>query len=145
MKRKFCCDASRHLYEQYYTNQAGSGLSVFEGYHGQRGHGIGSTLAGLFRSAMPMLKRGLASFGKQALSTGLQVASDMADGNSFSDSIKVRSREGIKRLAADGVDYLNNGSTQSGSGYKRRRRRKSLTVRVKKRSKKVKRRRDIFD
>jgi len=94
---------------------------------------------------MPMLKRGLASFGKQALSTGLQVASDMADGNSFSDSIKVRSREGIKRLAADGVDYLNNGSTQSGSGYKRRRRRKSLTVRVKKRSKKVKRRRDIFD
>lgn len=85
------------------------------------------------RSAVPMLKRGLASFGKQALSTGLQVASDMADGASFSDSAKLRAREGIKRLANDGVDYLN--ANQSGSGYRRvkRRRRSAPTRSIRKR------------
>jgi hypothetical protein len=123
MRKKFCCESSRHLYEQYYDNQAGSGISVFQGSYGQRGHGIGSTLAGLFRSALPMVKRGLAAFGKQALNTGLNIASDMADGKSFSDSAGLRARQGIKRLATEGIDYLNNGgqSEQTGSGYKRRR------------------------
>jgi len=121
MKKKFCCEGSRHLYEHYYTNQAGNGISVFQGYRGQRGHGIGSTIMGLFRSAAPMLKRGLAAFGKQALGTGLQIASDMADGSSFSDSAKLRAREGIKRLASEGVDYLNTG--QTGSGYSKKRKR----------------------
>ena len=123
MKKKFCCDASRQFYEHYYTNQSGSGISVFQGSYGQRGHGIGSTLAGLFRSAVPMIKRGLAAFGRQALNTGLQVASDMADGQSFFDSAGLRARQGIKRLASEGIDYLNNGQQeQTGSGYKRRRR-----------------------
>ena len=120
MKRKFCCDSSRQLYENYYVNQSGHGITVFQGSRGQRGHGIGSTLVGLFRSAVPMLKRGLAAFGKQALSTGLQVAGDMADGQSFSESAKLRARQGIKRLAEDGVSYLQNES-QTGSGFKRRR------------------------
>ena len=42
-------------------------------YRGQRGHGYGSVLSGLFRSAIPMLKR----IGKQALTPGAHVASDM--------------------------------------------------------------------
>src|SRR6476619_6242725 len=112
---KYCCDASRQEYENYYISQAGSGLSFFQGSRGQRGHGIGSTLAGLFKSALPMLKRGLASFGKSAISGALQVASDVADGQSFSDSAKLRARQGIKRVADEGVDYLN--SDQVGSGY----------------------------
>jgi len=155
MRSKYCCDASRQLYENYYVNQSGHGISVFQGSRGHRGHGIGSTLAGLFRSAVPMLKRGLAAFGKQALATGLQVAGDMADGHSFSDSAKLRTREGIKRLATDGVDYLQN-SGQSGSGYKRRRLSSSSTSSTEKRAgnrKKTVRRkrskrpkhRDIFD
>lgn len=129
MKKKFCCEASRQFYEHYYANQSGSGISVFQGSYGQRGHGIGSTLAGLFRSAVPMIKRGLAAFGRQALNTGLQVASDMADGQSFSESAGLRARQGIKRLASEGIDYLNNGQQeQTGSGYKRRRRRTRKTV-----------------
>jgi hypothetical protein len=150
MKKKFCCDASRQSYENYYVGQAGSGLSVFQGSRGQRGHGIGSTLAGLFRSALPMIKRGLTSFGRQALSTGMQVVGDMADGQNFSDSAKLRTRQGIKRLAQDGVEYLN--GDQGGSGYKRRRvakKKKKKGGRKKKKAskkkKKKKRSRDIFD
>ena len=107
------------MYENYYVNQAGTGVSVFQRYGGQRGHGIGSTLAGLFRSAVPMLKKGLAAFGRQALSTGLQVASDMAERQKFSESASMRSRQGIKRLEDDGLDYLQR-DQQTGSGYKRR-------------------------
>ena len=90
MKRKFCCDASRGMYEDYYMLQSGSGLPVFQGSRGQRGHGLGSMLSGLFRSAVPMLKRGLATFGKHALKTGLEIAGDVVEGKSFKDSARER-------------------------------------------------------
>lgn len=112
MKRKFCCDASRATYMDYYSAQSGSGMPVFQGSRGQRGHGLGSMLSGLFRSAMPMLQRGLAIFGKQALKTGLEVANDMADGSSFSDSARRRVPTGIKRT----IETVAN---QSGSGKRR--------------------------
>jgi len=90
-------------------------------------------LSGLFRSAVPMLKRGLSAFGKQALSTGLQVASD-------GEAARLRARQGIKRLADDGVEYLQ--SDQTGSGYRKRRK---VVKRKNKSAKKERRARDIFD
>src|SRR6188768_1468366 len=143
MKKKFCCDASRGEYEDYYMRQSGSGMSVFQGYQGQRGHGLGSMLSGLFRSAVPMLKRGLATFGKHALKTGLEIASDVADGSSFKDSAKARILPtilpGIKRFAEEEIF-----SKQSGSGKRRKTRRKvSKKRRVSRRSRKTKK--DIFD
>jgi len=131
MKRKFCCDASRNMYEDYYMQQSGTGLPVFQGSRGQRGHGLGSMLSGLFRSAVPMLKRGLATFGKHALKTGLEIAGDVAEGKSFKDSAKERIVPtiipGIKRFAER--EIFNN---QSGSGKR------------KKRTKNVRKRKDIF-
>ena len=107
MKRKFCCDVSRSMYEDYYMQQSGSGLPVFQGLRGQRGHGIGSVLSGLFRSAVPMLKRGLATFGKHALKTGLEIAGDVAEGKSFKDSARERIvptiLPGIKRFAEEEI------------------------------------------
>src|SRR5437867_6593073 len=130
MKRKYCCDASRQMYEDYYMQQSGSGLPVFQGSRGQRGHGIGSVLSGLFRSAMPMLKRGLATFGKHALKTGLEIAGDVAEGKSFRDSPRERIvptiLPGIKRFAEE--ELFNN---QSGSGKRRRRVRKVLKRKTK--------------
>jgi hypothetical protein len=73
-----------------YIQQSGSGLPVFQGSRGQRGHGIGSVLSGLFRSAMSMLKRRLATFGKHALKTGLEIAGDVAEDKSFKDSARER-------------------------------------------------------
>jgi len=123
------------MYEDYYMLQSGSGLPVFQGSRGQRGHGLGSMLSGLFRSAVPMLKRGLATFGKHALKTGLEIAGDVVEGKSFKDSARERIVPtiipGIKRFAEQ--EIFNN---QSGSG-KRRRRTKKIRRNVK--------RRDIFN
>ena len=128
MRKKFCCDASKHLYETYYLDQSGSGIPVFSGSRGQKGHGLGSLLGGLFRSAMPMIKRGLATFGKHALKTGLEIANDVVSGESVKQSAKRRISQGIKQFAKP-ENFIN----QSGSGRKRSRRKK--TDRRKKRRK----------
>jgi len=122
-------------------DQSGSGMPVFTGSPGQRGHGLGSMLSGFFRSAFPMIKRGLAAFGKHALKTGLDIANDVAAGDSFQDSTKRRVPEGIKRFAT-AENFIN----QSGSGRRRisRKRKSSSSItRNKKKSKKHKHN-DIF-
>lgn len=122
MKRKFCCDASRDLYETYYVKQSGMGVPVFAGSRGQRGHGIGSVLGGLFRSAVPLLKRGLANFGRHALRTGLDIANDVVEGGNFKESAQRRAVSGLKDFARDSIKDLSSSeflSNQSGSGRRR--------------------------
>src|SRR5271163_1879607 len=120
MKTKYCCDASKLLYTDYYVNQAGNGaLRVFQGVRRQRDHGFGSVLNGLFRSAMPMLKR----VGKQALTTGAHIASDMLGGKSFSDSAKSRVREGIKSFLPPEDDIEQTGGGRRRSAYSSKRKR----------------------
>ena len=85
MKSKFCCDASREMYEDYFM-QKGNGTPIFIGTLGQRGHVVGSIPRGFFRTTFPLLKRCLAIFGKHALRTGARIANDVADGEKFGDS-----------------------------------------------------------
>ena len=92
MRKPFCYDASRALYEDYYTMQNGEEVPVFYGARTQRGHGLGSILGELFRRALPFLSSGAKTLGQQAMN----VASDMTDGKSFQDSAKSRLKEGIK-------------------------------------------------
>ena len=134
MRKKFCCDASRHMYESYYLDQSGNGMPVFVGGRGQAGHGLGSMLSSLFRSAFPMIKRGLATFGKHALKTGLEIADDMVQGESFKDSATKRVPDGIKRFATS-ANFIN----QSGSGRVKRRKTRRLNRKTKRR-----RHNDIF-
>src|SRR5215831_17116286 len=131
MKRKFCCDATRGLYEDYYVTQSGSGLPIFQGSRTQTGHGLGSIFSGLFRFALPLLKSLGISVGKQALRTGAQIATDVADGQAFGDSAKRRINDTIKQ-------YAPSFGSQSGGGKRRKRRLKS------KKPKSKKRKRDIF-
>jgi hypothetical protein len=129
------------MYEDYYLQQSGNGLPIFHGSRGQRGHGLGSMLSGLFRSAFPMIKRGLANFGKHALKTGLEIANDVADGSSFKESAQSRVFPAIKRFAQSDIF-----SSQSGSG--RRRRKISLKRKIAKRqtrSQTKRQKKDIFD
>src|SRR5215469_18084241 len=112
MKRKFCCDATRGLYEDYYLSQSGSGIPVFQGSRTQVGHGLGSIFAGLFRFAMPLLKSLGITLGKQALRTGARIESDVAQGQSFTDSTKKRVGDTIKQ-------YVPSFGNQSGSGKRR--------------------------
>ena len=113
-------------------NQCGNGVPVFEGARGQRGHGLGSILSGLFRSAVPLLKKGLAFFGKQALRTGAQIANDVADGQSFGESAKKRVGDTVNEYVPGLIpqsgsgrhainEYISGLIPQSGSGKRRRR------------------------
>jgi len=102
------------MYEDYFM-QRGGASPIFIGSRGQRGHGLGSILSGFFRTAFPLLKRGLAIFGKHALRTGAKIANDVADGENFGESSKKRFKETINEVVPGLID-------QSGSGKRRRRR-----------------------
>src|SRR5206468_1461094 len=135
MKHRYCCDAQKSLFTDYYVNQAGGALPVFQGSRGQRGHGFGSVLSGLFRSAMPMLKR----IGKQALTTGAHIASDMLGGKKFAEAARSRVRQGINAFLPPDTEDIE----QSGSGgFRRIVRRKRLAS--KRKLKKRLRHDDIF-
>jgi hypothetical protein len=120
------------MYEDYYMSQSGNGIPIFQGYRGQKGHGLGSILSGFFRSAMPLLKRGLSIFGKEALRTGARIANDVADGQSFKDSAKRRVTERINEFAPGLI-------SQSGSGRRRRK------VSVKRRRTRKRKHSDVFN
>ena len=86
-----------------------------------------------------MIKRDLAFFCKQALKTGLEVANDVADGDTFRNSARRRVPEGIKRFVSSA-----NFSNQSGSGrIGRKRKRVVKKIKNKKKAKKS-RHSDIF-
>ena len=87
---------------------------MFEGYRGQRGHGLGSVLSGFFWTAFPLIKRGLSFLFKEALRTEAKIATDVADGQSFGDAIKRRVSERINEVVPGLLP-------QSGSGRRRRR------------------------
>ena len=76
MRKPFGSDASRALYEDYYTRQSGGEVPVFYGARTQRGHRLGSIPGGMFRGALPFLSSGAKILGQQAMN----VASDMIDG-----------------------------------------------------------------
>ena len=60
----------RKLYEEYYLNQTGRGMAAFTGARYEQGHGLGNMLCSLTKFALPFLKKGAKSVGKQAMKTG---------------------------------------------------------------------------
>ncbi|KAG8239543.1 hypothetical protein J437_LFUL019262 [Ladona fulva] len=101
-------------------NQAGKGISnVYSGVEYQRGHGIGSFLGGIFRSALPILSRGAKAVGKEILRTGVHLLGDVAQNKPIRESVLRRVDEAgdnLKRKAVDSIDKL-----MKGAGYKKRR------------------------
>lgn len=107
---------------EYYVNQAGTGIPGFQGIRYQRGQGFFSSLWS--RIGLPVLK----FLGKQAVDSGLSVASDALEGKNLKDSAMTHLRSGGKRT----VDFLRNMNDQSGSGRKRRRKSIKKVKRLKK-------------
>lgn len=73
------------IYQNYY--QTGGDLHsgvgrVYIGKTFQRGAGVGSFLGGVFRYVLPLLKRGALTVGREALNTGLNIATDITNGKS---------------------------------------------------------------
>ena len=79
----------------------------------QRGHGLGNVFRGLFRTAMPMVKKGLLHLGKSALVAGANALHDVSENKSnLRDAVKRRAvealhpknlinRAGVKRKAVN--------------------------------------------
>lgn len=125
-------------YENHYLQQVGNGLPVFRGARVQKGHGLGNVLGGLFRSAMPLLKKGVKSLGKEALRTGVEIAGDVLDGRSIKQAAKTRTLAAGKRVA--------NRAASSITGSKSvKRSKRSPSSRRNSRAGGAKRSRDIFD
>ena len=116
----YCCDASRDLYEQYYSRQNGGEIPVFAGRRFQRGHGLGNILGGFIRRlVLPFFKTHGKGMLASALKTGMDVSDDVLEGQSLKESAKKRVPAGIKRT----VQSL---SRQSGSGIRRQRKAKRI-------------------
>jgi hypothetical protein len=73
-------------------------MNSFRGVRYQRGHGLGSIFSNLFRSAIPLFKRGSKYLGHEMLNTGLEIADDVIKGRSLKNSAKKRVREGGTRV-----------------------------------------------
>lgn len=103
--------------------RGGGGMSVYRGGGStQHGHGIGSFLGGLFRSALPILKSGAAAVGKEALRSGVGFLQDIATTGNARAAANSRLKEftgGLKRRADDKLERVLQG--RGVVAYKKRR------------------------
>ena len=85
-------------YIDYYTQQAGTGLTGFQGYRYQRGHGFFGRL--ISKAVFPLLK----FLGKRALSTGADIATDvLVNKRNIADAAKERLENEGRELASAGI------------------------------------------
>ena len=77
-------------------------LPVFAGPRSQRGYGLSGMLSGLFRTAVPFLKRSAASLakevGKEALTTGAGILEDVMAGQNIKRAATRRGKAAGRRL-----------------------------------------------
>ena len=112
MKKPYCCDASRELYEQYYDRQQrGRGdFPVYVGAYRQRGHGLGDILRGLWRRIVPAVK----TYAPRLIRAGANIVEDVVGGKPWHESAFQRIPEAIRGPKLDE-------NPQSGSGRRRKR------------------------
>ncbi len=89
-----------------WSQQFGGG---FVGYPYQRGAGLGNVFRSIFRAILPLAKRAGRTIGKQALSTGAQIASDVVAGENWRTSSKRRIREGAAKTLRKSADTVQGG------------------------------------
>ena len=116
-------------YEEIYTNQAGTGISMipFQGYKYQRGHGFFSSI---WKFINPLIKPLGKYLGKQALSTGMAIGTDVLKGENIKASAKKRLKETRSQVLNDAIDRAKL-FAQTGKGRRRRRRTKIKQVKNK--------------
>lgn len=78
-------------------------LPIFRGRRRQHGYGIGGLFSSLFRSAIPLLKKGAVAVGKEALKTGAHVMNDVIQGRNGGEALRERSLDSVKKLGKKAV------------------------------------------
>ena len=91
-------------YHDYCIHQAGKGYPVFAGRRYQRGHGLGSIFGGLFKAAMPLLKKGAKILEREALKTGLTIAGEVVQGRNIKRAAKSRLKSTEEKLLQQAMD-----------------------------------------
>ncbi|GFY12761.1 uncharacterized protein F54H12.2 [Trichonephila clavipes] len=113
-----CCTKQ---FEDYYISQTGNGLPYYAGQSFQKGYGIGGWFKRLFRTALPFLKSGAKSVGKEVLKTSTQIANDMLEGQSFPESARQRTNETGKKLIKKAIqkadEMIGRGKKHQSSSY----------------------------
>ena len=93
-------------YHDYYIHQAGKRYPVFAGRRYQRGHGLGSIFDGLFKAAMPLLKKGAKTLGREVLKTGLDIAGDVVQGRNIKQAAQSRLKSTGQNLFQKAMDTV---------------------------------------
>lgn len=109
----------------FFANQQGGSL-YFQGLPYQRGYGIGSLFASLYRYLLPIGKEVGKAIGKEGLQTTARVLSNVVEGVNPKNAIQVETKEGLRKLLKQGSEKL-----QKGQGRKK-------TIKAKKPTKKTK-------
>ena len=103
-----------NICEQYYINQVllHGGNNTFKGPYYQRGYDVrriqyGNGLGGIFKalmhSATPLVKEAAKTMGKELISSGVGLLSDIATGKNFKKSVKSRVKEAGRNALRSGV------------------------------------------
>ena len=101
---------------------------MYVGTRFQRGHGLGSIFGGLFKAAVPLLKKGAKTLGREALKTGLNIAEDMVAGKNLKQAAKSRLKstgQNLLQKAIIGVGPPGERSVKRAAKRKKPRRRKT--------------------
>ena len=93
-------------YHDYCIQQAGKGYPVFAGRRYQRGHGVVSIFGGLFKAAMPLLKRGAKTIVREVKKTGLDIAGDVVQGRNIKQAAQSRLKSTGQNLFQKAIDTV---------------------------------------
>lgn len=100
----------------YYVKQAGSGIGGFSGLRYQKGDGFfGRMVSG---AILPLIRKFIPFLGSTALSTGMNIMSDVSSGQKFKESAGKRFRETANDIGDKAMAKV---KSLTGSGRKRRR------------------------
>lgn len=88
------------------ASQSGHGIQGFEGTAYQRGAGIGNIFGRLFRFVSPIAKLAMKSIGKQALTTGADILSDVVKGRNIKESAKKHGKAALGNLAGKAATQM---------------------------------------
>ena len=120
--------------DEYYLQQAGSGMGAFAGMRYQKGNGFfGRLISG---TVLPMIKKVLPFLGKTAMSSGIDVMNDWSQGDNFGNSFKKRMKETGEKITDTAMTKV---KELTGSG-KRKRGKRSKKLPLIKQQRKGKRR-----
>lgn len=101
--------------DDYYKNQAGTGIGGFAGQRYQKGDGFfGRLISG---SVLPIIRKVLPYLGKTALNTGVNILSDVASGDSVRSSAKRRLQETGRKVGEKAMAKV---KEITGSGKRKR-------------------------